>query len=250
MRARAGLRTREDDMRIRSWNAFASNNSGSYVIVGNFPTAALARDVAAELREVAIAHSAWLKARAESTSPLATYAATLGLGYEPSSDDWPEYSDEPPAAWSVGHQLFVYADYTVTMPRVIGYAMYARGGRVETEIDHAHHPIVAMFEVYFPWQAPDRPTRVQALVDALCAEDGPLVAHAEQAPAWQAREAFGEPDLVIGTVFEDLATGFAVIAGAVASAGATLHVRLTEAMNERDALAMLRPCTPLPTRAK
>jgi hypothetical protein len=250
-------------MRIRTWNAFASNNSGSYVIVGSFPTAALASDVVAELREVALAHSAWLDAHPEGESagsPLAAYATKLGLGYEPSYDDWPQYSDGPPSVWCIDHQVFVYSDYTVTMPRVIGHALYARGGRVETEIDHAHHPIVATFEVYFPWQTRDRtdvPARVQELVDALCADDGALVAHRVpyQAPAWQGTTAergpgFGEPDLIIGAVFDQLAAGFTAVAAAVASVGAKLRVRVTEALHDRsvDALAPLRPCIPPPTR--
>jgi hypothetical protein len=249
-------------MRIRTWNAFASNNSGSYVIVGRFPSEALASDVAAELREVALAHSAWLDAhddRESAGSPLAAYATKLGLAYEPSYDDWPQYSGGPPSVWSIDHQIFVYSDYTVTMPRVIGHALYARGGRVETEIDHAHHPIVAMFEVYFPWQTRDQmdvPARVQELVDALCADDGVLVSHGVpyQAPAWQGTTAecargFGEPDLIIGAVFDQLAAGFTAVATAVDSVGAKLRVRVMEALHDgdTDALATLRPCTPHPT---
>ncbi len=249
-------------MRIRTWNAFASNNSGSYVIVGRFPSEALASDVAAELREVALAHSAWLDAhddRESAGSPLAAYATKLGLAYEPSYDDWPQYSGGPaPSVWSIDHQVFVYSDYTVTMPRVIGHALYARGGRVETEIDHAHHPIVAMFEVYFPWQTRDRtdvPARVQELVDALCADNGALVAHGVpyQAPAWQGATAertpgFGEPDLVIGAVFDQLAAGFSAVASSrclrrseVACRG---HRRRCTIRGTWSALAMLRPCTP------
>jgi hypothetical protein len=246
-------------MRIRAWNAFASNNSGSYVIVGRFPTDALASDVAAELREVALAHSAWLDVhdeRGPASSPLAAYATKLGLTYEPTYDDWPQYGGGPPSVWSIDHQVFVYSDYTVTMPRMIGHALYARGGRVETEINHAHHPIVAMFEVYFPWQTRDHtdvPARVQELVDALCADDGALVPHraAYQQLAWQGSTAqrlaeFGEPDLIIGAVFDDLAAGFKTVAAAVAPVGAKLRVRVMEALHDRDtdALAMLRPCVP------
>lgn len=250
-------------MRIRMWNAFASNNSGSYVIVGRFPTAALAGDVAAELRDVVSAHSAWLDAHAErpsAGSPLAAYAATLGLGYEPAHDEWPEYSGHRPSVWSIDHQVFVHADYTVTMPRVIGHALYARGGRVETELDHAHHPVVATFEIYLisrsPWDL-DVPARVQELVDALCAGDGALIAHhlPGQSPAWQGTTSslapgFGGPDLVVGAVFDDLAGGFTAVAAAVARVGARLHVRVSEALHDRgvDALAMLRPCRPPATR--
>lgn len=252
-------------MRIRIWNAFASNNSGSYVIVGSFPTEALAAEVAAELRELAIAQSAWKgkydQPEQPQPSPLAAYAAKLGLAYEEGYDEWPEYSHRAhPEAWAVGHQVFLYADYTVTMPRVIGQAVYARGGRVETELDHAHHPIVAMFEIRFPWQTREKmdvPARVQELVDALCADDGALVASSVpfQAPAWQGATArlspgFGEADLLVGAVFEDLATGFAAVSAAVAAVGATVRVRVSEAHHDRDvdALAVLRPCAPTTTR--
>jgi hypothetical protein len=217
--------------------------------------------VAVELREVALAHSAYLDAHNEgesASSPLAAYAAKLGLDYEPSYDDWPQYGGGPPSAWSIDHQVFVYSDYTVTMPRVIGHALYARGGRVETEINHAHHPIVAIFEIYFPWKTRDQidvPARVQELVDALCADDGVLGSHGVpyQAPAWQGTTSqrapgFGEPDLIVGAVFDELATGFTAVAEAVAFVGAKLRVRVMEALRDRgtDALAMLRPCSPLP----
>jgi hypothetical protein len=246
-------------MRIRTWNAFASNNSGSYVIVGRFPTEALASEVADELREVANAHSAWLDAHnepASPASPIAAYAAKIGLAYEPCDDDWPRYSDRPPAVLSIGHQVFMYSDYTATMTRVIGHALYARGGRVETEVDHAHRPIVATFEVYFPWRTRDQtdvPARVQELVDVLCADDGALAAcrSPHQAPAWQGTTVrhspgFGEPDLIVGAVFDDLVAGFTAVAATVASVGATLRVRVAEALHDQgtDALAMLRPCNP------
>lgn len=48
-------------MRIQVWQAFASNNSGSYTIAGRFEDAAIAHTVAAELGELIVAHSAWLR---------------------------------------------------------------------------------------------------------------------------------------------------------------------------------------------
>jgi hypothetical protein len=30
--------------------------------------------------------------------------------------------------------------------------IYARGGKVEYEVDHAHHPMAALFKIYWPWQ--------------------------------------------------------------------------------------------------
>lgn len=247
-------------MRIRIWNAFASNNSGSYVIVGSFPSEALAGDVAAELREVARAHSAWLAhydPPPSPPSPLAQYAARHGVMYDDAElgEDWPQRSSsEHPDVWAIGHQVFVHSDYTITMPRAIGHVIYARGGRVETEIDHAHHPLVAMFEIHFPWRdrsAIDVPARVQDLIDALCAEDGALTTlRADRhAPAWRGAMAdkpggVGEGDLVIGAVFDDVCAGFTAVAASVAAAGASLRVRVSEAPGAGDPLAFLRPCVP------
>lgn len=250
-------------MRIRIWNAFASNNSGSYVIVGSFPSAALATEVAAELLAVAKAHSAWLAnydPAPSPPSPLAQYAARHGITYDDTDlgEDWPQHSSsEHPDVWAIGHQVFVYSDYTISMPRVIGHLMYQRGGRVDTEVDHAHHPFVAVFEIYFPWQDRsqiDVPARVQDIVDALCAEDGALTTLrvAGHAPAWRGVTAnkpagFGDGDLVIGAVFDDLCAGFTAVATAAQAAGASLRVRVSEAYGEADPLAFLRPCVP-PTR--
>jgi len=100
------------------------------------------------------------------------------------------------------------------------------------------------------------PARVQELVDALCPDDGALIARCvpHQAPAWQGTTAergpgFGEPDLIVGAVLEDLAGGFAAVAAAVASVGAKLRVRVMETLHDRDtdALATLRPCVPTTT---
>jgi len=250
-------------MRIRIWNAFASNNSGSYVIVGSFPSEVLAAEVAAELLEVARAHSAWLAnydPAPEPPSPLAQYAARHGITYDDDElgEDWPQYSSSKhPDVWAIGHQVFVHSDYTITMPRAIGHLLYKRGGRVDTEVNHAHHPLVAVFEIYFPWRDRsqiDIPARVQDIVDTLCAADGALTTLRVDghAPAWRGvvpdkPAGFGDGELVIGAVFDDLCAGFTAVAAAVHAAGASLRVRVSEAYAEGDPLAFLRPCVP-PTR--
>ena len=250
-------------MRIRIWSAFASNNSGSYVIAGSFPSEAAAAEIAAELLEVAKAHSAWLAVYDPAPappSPLAQYAARHGITYDDAElgEDWPQYSSsEHPDVWAIGHQVFVYSDYTITMPRAIGHLMYKRGGRVDTEVNHAHHPIVAVFEVYFPWRdrsTIDVPARVQDIVDALCADDGALTTLRVpgHAPAWRGAvpgkpAGFGDGDLTIGAVFGDLCAGFTAVAAVVQAAGASLRVRVSEAYAEGDSLAFLRPCVP-PTK--
>lgn len=248
-------------MRIRIWNAFASNNSGSYVIVGRFPTVELAKQVADELLEVAKAESAWFESPGTGRSPLAAYAERHGVrDVSLAGDDWPEYSNMPhPSVWAVGHQVFVYSDYTVTMPPAIGHLMYVRGGRVETELDHAHHAVVAFFEVYFPWPAReniDVPARVQDIIDVLWAEGGPLMSleMKDHAPAWRgvlpgAPEGFGEADLLIGAAFEDLVAGFTGIARACATVGASVTIRVVEAPAHADPFAFLRPPAPQPRTA-
>ncbi|HEX7840014.1 MAG TPA: hypothetical protein VF469_21205 [Kofleriaceae bacterium] len=240
-------------MKIRIWNAFASNNSGSYVIVGSFPSEALAADVAAELLALACAHTAWLAEPEGDTSPLAALAAKYGIAPEDQDDSWPAYGNqEHPEVWAIGHQVFVHSDYTVTMPRLLGHVMYARGGRVQTELDHAHHAIVATFTCYFPWQQRkelDIPARVQAIVDAICADGGAL-ALPQQAgipPAWRGVVAgeppFGEGDLVIGAAFDDLRTAYLAVATAAEAQGAKVIVQVSEA-HGGDPLAHLRPCLP------
>ena len=158
--------------------------------------------------------------------------------------------------WAIGHQVFVHCDYTVSMPPALGHAMYVRGGRVATEVDHAHHPLVATFEIAIPWQGRDQidvPARVQAIVDQLCGPDGALITQSrdELAPAWRGvvpgqTPGFGEPDLVLGVAFDDLRDGFTRVAAVVAAAGARLRVQLSEAPGHGDPLAYLRPCVPAP----
>ena len=246
-------------MNIRIWNAFASNNSGSYVIVGVFPTVELAGQVARELAEVARDHTVWMNEDdAPQPSPLARYAAGLGIvHHDERFDAWPQYAaSDDPYVWAVQHRVFVHSAYTVTMPPALGHAIYARGGRVATEIDHAHHPLVATFEATVPWQArasTDVPAVVQTLVDRLCGAAGPLIARSrpELAPAWRGvvageKTGFGEPDLVFGVAFDDLRDGFTEVAAIVAATGLHLGVQLSEAPSFGDALAHLRPCVPAP----
>ena len=240
-------------MKIKIWNAFASNNSGSYVIVGSFPSEALAGEVAAELLEMARAHSAWLAKPTEGTSPLDALGAKYGIAPEDRDDSWPEHGNqEHPEVWAIGHQVFVHSDYTVTMPRLLGHVMYARGGRVQTELDHAHHAIIATFTCYIPWQerqTVDIAARVQAIVDALCADGGALdlAQSAGIPPAWRGVVAgdppFGEGDLVIGAAFEDLRAAYVAVAAAAHAQGAQVVVHVSEA-HGGDPLAYLRPCAP------
>lgn len=140
-------------MRIRLFRAFASNNSGSYTIVGSFRDLETAKDVAKILREVSAEHDVWYRdatgqapAEGEPPSPLERFAKEHGLAEEwpGRDDDWPEFG-QPPAIIASGCRVIVYVDYTVTMPRAYGEYFYRRGGRVSLEMEHAHRPIAVEF---------------------------------------------------------------------------------------------------------
>src|SRR5262245_2985573 len=89
------IRTRGQIMRIRVWNAFASNNSGSYTIVGTFPSEETASTVAQELRAVMAAHARWRDNQLRTRpSPFETFVRKNRLTWTDGlaeSDDWPEY---------------------------------------------------------------------------------------------------------------------------------------------------------------
>lgn len=237
-------------MKIHVWRAFDSNNSGSYVIVGSFPSESSAAELAREFDEVCRAQSAWLAANAEGESPLTAYARRCGIEVDPlvgQSDEWPEYSPSPhPLVWSVGHQVFVYSDYCVTMPTLFGHAIYRRGGRVTTELDHAHHRIVAVHDLRVPWsQREGVAERVRALLDALLAADGPLATYAkgEHAAAWRTCSGFDEPHVRLGVIFEraQLAAGSMAVCAVARAHGFTTEIRLHEAWDaSSDPLAFLR----------
>jgi hypothetical protein len=216
-------------MRIRVWNAYASNNSGSYTIVGRFGSDEAASKVAAELLALVKAQSAWGAAQADQPTPLATFAQQNGLSsYEGmgAGEDWPEYSQqEHPDVWTVGSQVFLYSDYQVSMPRLFGELVYARGGRVEYEVDHAHHPMAAYFEIYWPHEGKTNETvaaGVQNILQALHEDARFLDNQWEGAPyhAWRAGIDWMEPNLRIGAVFANLITGFTAVDEAARAAGA------------------------------
>jgi len=241
-------------MRIRIWNAYASNNSGSYTIVGRFESDESAAKVAAELLAVVKAQSAWAAANGGQPSPLMTFATDSGLStYEGmgGDDDWPEYGQqEHPDVWTVGSQLFLYSDYQVSMPRIFGEVIYARGGRVEYEVDHAHHPMAALFEIYWPWQGKTKEAvmaGVEKILKAL--HDDPRFFENQRDGAlyhaWRASTEWMVPDLRIGALFANLVSGFGAVDAAVRDAGAHLNVRVFETLtNDGDPFPFLRPSQP------
>jgi hypothetical protein len=242
-------------MKIRIWNAFASNNSGSYTIVGRFNSDEVAAKVAAELLDVVKAHSGWVAAGGDQQpSPLAAFVEKNRLSsYEGmgAGDDWPTYSQKDhPDVWTVGSQLFLFSDYQVSMPRVFGELIYARGGRVEYEVDHAHHPMATLFEIYWPWEGKTKEKVDDSVGQVLRALHEDVRFYENQSDgaayhAWRGGTESMEADLRIGCVFRDLVSGFMAVDTAARGAGASLNARVFEKLGATDdPFAFLRPSQP------
>ncbi|AUX44677.1 uncharacterized protein SOCE26_061440 [Sorangium cellulosum] len=230
-------------MRIRLFNAFASNNSGSYTIVGSFRDAATAEQIARLVQEVCDAHSAWREARAgaqesgpgEGESPLEAFARREGLRADSPGrdDDWPDYGDSP-AAVAVGHQVIVHAPYTVTMPPVFGALFYAKDGRVETELDHAHEELAVEFS-YWPagvrWDDPGAAERLDVFERRVAAELPAWTSRSEHdrrppiAPAWHSGDFHSRH---LSAVFADLVEGVQGVRRLALEHGMRLTVRVEE----------------------
>ncbi|MCX4239411.1 ribosomal protein L7/L12 [Paraliomyxa miuraensis] len=233
-------------MRIRLWNAFASNNSGSYTIVGRFREATQAEATAALLRPVLAEHSQWRDGPGEGEPPLHRFLAERGLTLDDEvglSDDWPQ-DEPPPQVVAIGHQVLVHCDYTVTMPRFIGELFYAEGGRVEVELDHAHHATVVLLDLWIPWQeAHDKPEESREAMAQLMERLwlGPLSTHTSERVPAACRPTEWGVGMELGVVFEDLVAGVAEVQALVAENPAQVRVRVFEATDEgSDPLAFLR----------
>ena len=139
---------------LRLYNAFASNNSGSYTLLGAFRTVDEAEQIAVTLNQLTLD----MADESRSNNPVQDLLRAAGIdapddiaGY----DDWPD-SDYggPPEAVAVGTQVWWHSSYTISMPSELGHWFYAMGGRVVTEIDHAHHPLLAHITLWhdLPWK--------------------------------------------------------------------------------------------------
>ncbi len=227
-------------MKIKIWNAFASNNSGSYTIVGNFPTAELAQDVATELAKLVESHHHWIDT-CEGTSPLAEFARLNQLTpYKESKyfDDWPYPYTAAPEVMALEHQVFVHHPYVITLPALFGQYFYARGGRVEVELNHSHHPIVAIFTAYVPHEKRNTINSASAFAEILkelTASEGPLSIGLmqNQEAAWKI-ESSPLQQFIFGACFDDLLKSFAAIEAITKRHGVMTHVKLFEAPNEHD----------------
>lgn len=244
-------------MKIRIWNAFASNNSGSYTIVGAFDSPERAVAVAAVVREMVEKHSAWLEqGRAgdlgDEDSPLAAFARLHGLTWEKgrgTCDDWPEHGEtNVPEVVAHGHQVLVHVDYTVSMPPTIGEFFYKRGGRVAIELNHAHGPIVATVTAWWPWKDRDQKKVDEAVigvVDELTGEGGALLRLASpwHPAAWSPNPEF-EGDLTLACVFDDLCAGYREVGDVILRHGGSVQLQVAELHRGMEPFAALRPCSP------
>lgn len=239
-------------MRIRLFTAFASNNSGAYTIVGRFADEAVAAEVAALLQRAIDAHDAWHRAHEweeEGEAPLDDLVREQGLraARHGRGDEWPSYAREPPSAVALGRQVMVHSAYTVTMPPVFGEAFYAKGGRVEVELDHSHEPLAVEFG-WHPKGMPHGDPRLEPALDAFEAllrpELDALVTRPESdrrpsvAPAWH-RGYWGERNLSV--VFADLVEGVRAVRAVADACGMDLTLRLAECPHgAEDPLANVR----------
>jgi len=227
-------------MKVSIWNSFASNNSGSYTIVGRFGSPEQARAVAERLDALCASHHAWFDDDARTGtegSPLAAFIRDAGLSTPTTAgtgDDWPMYSNGPPRAVALDRQVVLHADYTVTMPSCFGEFFYREGGRVDIELDHAHHPLIARFETWLPrfqerkaeWEVTKRAFRED--LRKLQASD----IHVAEGD-WGT--------LMVVAVFEDLVNGVAAVRAAIEAHGLQCRVTLVEApRNNGDLLAPYR----------
>jgi ribosomal protein L7/L12 len=244
-------------MRIRLFTAFASNNSGAYTIVGRFADEAAAAEVAGLLQRAVDAHSAWHEANPDEAlgaAPLDAFAREHGLrdARHGRADDWPQHGARP-AVLALDRQVLVHAPYTVTLPPLFGEAFYAKGGRVEVELDHTHERLAVEFSWYPAALTYGDPRIEPALVDfearvrpALAA----VLAGAETdgrpaiAPAWH-RDGFGQRHL--SAVFVDLIAGVRAVQAVADACGMNLSLRVSECPHGvEDPFAMLR----LPARSR
>lgn len=202
-------------MKIFLFQAFASNNSGSYTIVGTFSNSATAESAANILTDVLAAHGVWHEraGNEKEVSPLDEFAEKYGLR-DPArgrDQDWPDYGAGPSVV-ALDCQVLVHAPYTVTMPRAIGEFFYAQGGRVSVELDHAHDDIAVEFMYYAHYDDAFKKEKLDAFETRLSELLGPLTTRRERdqrppiEPAWYRGSEGGR---CLGVVFRDLAEGTA-----------------------------------------
>jgi ribosomal protein L7/L12 len=236
-------------MRIRIFRAFASNNSGSYTLVGSFTSPGAAKAVAETLRVACAEHQEWHASDAEAASdaPLDAFARVHGLHESaPGRSDWPSYGP-PPEVIAVGHQVLIHAPYTVSMPRLFGEFLYTQGGRVDLELNHSHERLAVEFNFLVrgvQWDSPARKERLAAVEQALA----PLLPALTNTKGPEERSAvvpvfhqgpWGRK--LLTAVFADVVEGVRVVSQTAEKLGIDVRVRIVECIEGlADPLAPLR----------
>ncbi len=238
-------------MRIRLFTAFASNNSGAYTIVGRFADEATAEAVARLLQRASDEHHAWHEKNEweeGGAAPLDDFVKEHGLreAKHGRNDEWPSHGKKP-AVVAVDCQVMVHAPYTVTMPPVFGEVFYARGGRVEVELDHSHEPLAVEFSWHpkgMRYGDPRLEPALEAFEALVRPELDALIARPDYdrrpvvKPAWHLGF-WGERHLSV--VFGDLVEGVRAVRAIADACGMNLSLRLSECPGEvEDPFALLR----------
>lgn len=250
-------------MRIRLWNAYSSNNSGSYTLVGSFRSAEEAKAVCDEVASVCQEHGEWVERRDKEShrwdekfnqdgSPLGRFITDQRLSVdkdEGTGDDWPEYGSQPTVV-AVDHQVLLHVDYTITMPRAFGELFYRRGGRVDLELNHSHDAVCTLFTVSMEGRYTSEEMeekwaqkraefllRLQAgaLADVL---KWPPSFEKNAVPLYVGEGHHGEVE--VGAVFPDVVEGARALRVLVAELGLRVHFRVFEAKRESDPFRALR----------
>ena len=238
-------------MKVRIWNAYASNNSGSYTIVGMLPSEEVAQSVAADLATLIAAHAKWLATRPAhdaNDSPLAVFCREHMLNWEPGfgcGEDWPFDDENLPRVVAAGRQVVLHSDWTLSLPPTFGEYFYRRGGRVQLEENHAHAPIIVTAQ--FWWRDKALQTiELPKLIAALTADDGPLAPPSTHTWPYAGRAGTerGEAPFTIGAVFSEPIDSIAILRDLATRAGAQMTLKLHEADGAHDPLASLRAGEP------
>lgn len=239
--------------------AWASNNSGSYTLVGNFGDNALARATGERLLTLFREMRALYDEREQEVRRLLAEGAKRIMlpdvetpmhrlveaeGLTALGDDFIDGDSWPSNGGSaeenvliLGQQVIVHVGWTVTMPRAIAELFFKAGARIDTEIDHAHHSLVVVTGLYPPvyGMTPEqreanraRLASARSQIDAQLAVDQPprWPGDAPSLHAWH-DEGHG---LRLGLVPRELIPELVPIRDAAARHDLNMHVRIFEAL--------------------
>lgn len=167
-----------------------------------------------------------------------------------------EYSDENvPSVIAAGSQVLIHEDYTVSMPKAFGEYFYRRGGRVDIELNHTHHPLITVLRFWVPWNDPDRSEReydLLAMRESIDAAGSPLRAPLAEGTDLVIREvSFDMYWFEVAAVFSDLVAGVRAAQELAHVTNVSLGLSLSEAWSASpDPLEHLRSTWAKDTRPK